>query len=51
MERIVYAGGDVCLYKTYILNGIKVVESTALLDDEVKKLYELTRRHQSCGNS
>lgn len=51
MERIVYVGGDVCLYKTYTLDRIKIVESTALLDDEVKKLYELTRRHQSCGNS
>ena len=51
MERIVYTGGDVCLYKTYTLNEVKVVESTALLDDEVKKLYELTKRHQLCGNS
>lgn len=50
MERIVYAGGDVCLYKAYTLNGVKVVESTALLNDEVKKLYELTKRHQLCGN-
>ena len=51
MDRIVYVGGDVCLYKTYTLDGVKIVESTALLDDEVKKLYELTRRHQPCGNS
>ena len=46
MDRIIYVGGEVCLYKTYTLNGTPIVESTALLDDEVKKLYELTRRQQ-----
>ena len=43
MNKLIYIGGELCLYKTYIVDGRRVVESTALSDDEVKKLYEFTR--------
>jgi hypothetical protein len=46
MNKLIYTGGELCLYRTYIVDGRYVVESTALLDDEVKKLYEMTRRNR-----
>lgn len=44
MNQLAYAGGDIVLYKTYVIDGRHIVESTALSDEEVKRLYELTRR-------
>lgn len=46
MNKLIYVGGELCLYKTYTIDGRHIVESVALSDDEVKKLYELTRRQQ-----
>lgn len=46
MNKLIYIGGELCLYRTYIIDGRHVVESTALADDEVKKLYEMIRRNR-----
>lgn len=46
MNQLAYAGGDIVLYKTYIIDDRHIVESTALSDDEVKRLYLLTKEHK-----
>lgn len=46
MNQLAYAGGDIVLYKTYTIDGKHIVESTALSDDEVKRLYLLTKEHK-----
>lgn len=46
MNQLIYAGGDIVLYKTYIVDSRHIVESTALSDTEVKRLYLLTKEHK-----
>lgn len=46
MNQLIYVGGDIVLYKTYIVDGRHIIESTALSDDEVKQLYLLTKERK-----
>lgn len=44
MTLLAYVGENIILYNMYKYNDSKVVESSALSDEELLKLHELTHR-------
>lgn len=47
MTLLAYAGDNVVLYNMYKHNESKVVESSALSDEELLKLHQLTHREEA----
>lgn len=47
MRLLTYIGGDIVAYTSARVGTSKIIESSALDDDYVKKLYELSKKKKA----